>query len=73
MTLEREGEVNLEDQIETTEDMPETAVEADKMTYVCPMTCEDAKTYEEPGQCPVCKMDLEEVQMNEAQPEHKHE
>ena len=29
--------------------------------YQCPMDCEEGKTYEEPGKCPVCKMDLEEV------------
>lgn len=29
--------------------------------YQCPMDCEHGKTYEEAGQCPVCKMDLEEV------------
>ena len=26
--------------------------------YQCPMDCENGKTYEEPGKCPVCKMDL---------------
>ena len=26
--------------------------------YQCPMDCENGKTYEKPGQCPVCKMDL---------------
>lgn len=29
--------------------------------YKCPMDCEDGKTYDEPGQCPVCEMDLTEV------------
>lgn len=29
--------------------------------YECPMHCEGAKTYDEPGNCPVCKMDLEPV------------
>ncbi len=28
-------------------------------TYVCPMHCEGKKTYEKPGKCPVCGMDLE--------------
>lgn len=27
--------------------------------YQCPMDCEDGKTYDKPGQCPVCEMDLE--------------
>lgn len=26
--------------------------------YVCPMKCEGEKTYEEPGSCPKCGMDL---------------
>ena len=30
--------------------------------YQCPMKCEADKTYEEPGSCPVCKMDLKEVE-----------
>ena len=30
--------------------------------YQCPMKCEADKTYEEPGSCPVCKMDLKAVE-----------
>lgn len=26
--------------------------------YQCPMECEGDKTYDAPGQCPVCNMDL---------------
>jgi hypothetical protein len=26
--------------------------------YQCPMDCEKGKTYDKPGSCPVCKMDL---------------
>lgn len=33
--------------------------------YQCPMDCEDGKTYDEPGKCPVCNMDLKEM-------EHSH-
>lgn len=29
--------------------------------YQCPMKCEGEKTYEEPGKCPVCKMDLVKI------------
>ena len=29
--------------------------------YACPMKCEGDKTYDKPGQCPTCKMDLKEV------------
>jgi|TARA_B110000967_G_scaffold135027_1_gene137855 hypothetical protein len=33
-----------------------------KATYQCPMKCEGDKTYDAPGKCPVCKMDLKEVE-----------
>jgi hypothetical protein len=33
--------------------------------YACPMQCEGDKTYEVAGQCPVCKMDLQEVALAE--------
>jgi protein SCO1/2 len=29
--------------------------------YACPMECEGVKTYDHPGTCPVCKMDLMKV------------
>lgn len=29
--------------------------------YQCPMDCEKGKTYDAPGTCPVCKMDLKPV------------
>jgi hypothetical protein len=28
-------------------------------TYICPMNCENGKTYTEPGKCPKCGMELE--------------
>jgi len=33
----------------------------EKVTYQCSMDCENGKTYDKPGQCPVCNMDLERV------------
>ena len=33
--------------------------------YQCPMDCEDGKTYEEAGKCPVCEMDIVKI-------EHEH-
>ena len=30
--------------------------------YQCPMKCEGEKTYAEEGSCPVCGMDLKEVE-----------
>lgn len=39
--------------------------------YICPMNCEKGKTYDQPGSCPICRMDLEpvkaEVQANKAE------
>ena len=29
--------------------------------YVCPMKCEGDKTYDKPGNCPVCNMKLVSV------------
>ncbi len=29
-----------------------------KTVYQCPMKCEGEKTYDAPGKCPVCKMQL---------------
>ncbi len=31
----------------------------EKVIYVCPMDCESGKTYDKPGNCPVCEMSLE--------------
>jgi len=30
--------------------------------YQCPMQCEGEKTYDKPGKCPVCGMELKPVQ-----------
>ena len=32
-----------------------------EVRYQCPMDCEDGKTYDAEGKCPVCKMDLKPV------------
>ena len=34
---------------------------ANKEVYQCPMDCEDGKTYDHEGQCPLCEMDLKKV------------
>lgn len=34
----------------------------DLAVYECPMHCEGEKVYDEPGSCPVCKMDLVRVE-----------
>jgi len=38
--------------------------------YQCPMDCEDGKTYDAPGACSVCAMDLKKL---EKEGEHTHE
>jgi Cu2+-exporting ATPase len=38
--------------------------------YQCPMKCEGDKTYDKPGKCPVCGMNLKEVAMADG---HDHE
>ncbi|MCB0409330.1 MAG: heavy metal translocating P-type ATPase [Flavobacteriales bacterium] len=39
--------------------------------YYCPMHCEGEKTYDKPGDCPVCGMDLvEQPQVNNAQQQY---
>ena len=35
------------------------------LKYECPMHCEGDKVYDEPGSCPVCKMDLTEVKVDD--------
>lgn len=34
------------------------AIQSSSGTYYCPMQCEGDKTYDKPGDCPVCGMDL---------------
>ena len=31
------------------------------LVYQCPMDCEEGVTYSEEGICPVCEMDLEQI------------
>tara|TARA_B100000795_G_C22624809_1_gene370277 strand:+ start:125 stop:451 length:327 start_codon:yes stop_codon:yes gene_type:complete len=40
-------------------------------TYQCPMKCEEGKTYDAPGQCIVCEMDLKKVEGDVEKHEHK--
>lgn len=35
----------------------------EKVAFACPMQCEGEKTYDKPGSCPTCKMDLKKVEM----------
>jgi protein SCO1/2 len=44
-------------------------------TYQCPMKCEGDKTYDQPGSCPVCHMDLKMVEdtLKHHHPDTTHE
>ena len=33
----------------------------EKVLYQCPMDCENGRTYDKAGQCPVCGMDLDKA------------
>lgn len=46
---------------EMSSEMSDSSEELAHVQYACPMECEADKVYEEPGKCPVCKMDLVEV------------
>ena len=37
--------------------------------YVCPMDCEKGKTYEQPGECPVCHMKLVQKEVRVKSPD----
>ncbi|MDO9276379.1 MAG: heavy metal-binding domain-containing protein [Lutibacter sp.] len=37
-------------------------VQTEKAAYACPMKCEGEKTYDQPGSCPKCKMDLKKME-----------
>lgn len=39
---------------------------AEEVQYQCPMKCEGEKTYDNPGSCPVCKMDILKLASKEA-------
>ncbi len=56
----------------TTEQMAVDTSSASKpkdIVYQCPMKCEGEKTYDQPGKCPKCGMDLKEKEGNEG---HDH-
>lgn len=50
---------------------PKEEVVTEKVAYQCPMKCEEEKTYDKMGDCPVCKMKLRE-KVSETD-EHDHE
>jgi len=50
----------------------EQTEQVENVRYQCPMKCEGEKTYNEPGQCPKCNMDLEQVEENHEHSDHNH-
>jgi len=42
-------------------DNPHTSKDQQEIKYKCPMSCEGNKTYTQPGECPVCNMQLVRV------------
>jgi len=56
---EEKHEENSEMHEEHAADQADIAMAAE---YQCPMDCEEGKTYENAGACPVCAMDLKKVE-----------
>lgn len=46
--------------------LPAATAESKNVKYQCPMDCEKGKLYDQPGSCPVCKMDLKAVEAPDA-------
>lgn len=42
--------------------LPAATADSKNIKYQCPMDCEKGKLYDQPGSCPVCKMDLKAVE-----------
>ena len=65
---------SCKDEHKKTEDTSATEVVAEKpeakelaaVVYQCPMDCEHGKTYDKPGKCPVCKMEIKKVKATSA-------
>jgi len=49
-----------------TESTKTEAKEIAAVVYQCPMDCEHGKTYDKPGNCPVCKMEIKKVKAETA-------
>lgn len=65
-----------ENQAESKPEHHEQGVEKADMAlndvYQCPMDCEDGKTYDAEGDCPVCKMKLQKVEKSEQETHDDH-
>ena len=61
-SIHKSGEHNLSGDSTSKKAKKEKPTEKGTGTFYCPMHCEDDKTYDKPGDCPVCGMDLVEEQ-----------
>lgn len=57
----------------STEEVSQDKDMAMNNVYQCPMDCEDGKTYEEEGKCPVCKMSLKKIEKQDHDNDEAHE
>jgi len=63
-------QVETETEVEQTDHVIEKAEIAMNDAYICPMNCEEGKTYDKEGKCPVCEMNLNKVKKEENQTDH---
>lgn len=66
------GSKNPQAEHSTTEHMSVDTTNSSKTVaahYQCPMKCEEEKTYDKPGKCPKCGMDMKEMENHEG---HDH-
>ncbi len=56
----------------TEKEETEPTEQVENVKYQCPMKCEGEKTYDKPGQCPKCNMDLKQVEENLEHSDHNH-
>ena len=60
LTSCKEAKKETSQEVYKVENLADTTVQAH--SYKCPMNCENEKTYDKAGSCPVCKMDLKVVE-----------
>jgi hypothetical protein len=69
-SCEKQKKENADEKLETVKpddqkkevDLHDHSNELAMSVYQCPMKCEGDKTYDAKGSCPVCEMDLKEVE-----------
>lgn len=69
----KDSKKETEKEVEQTELGVEKADLALNDVYKCPMDCENGKTYDKEGTCPVCEMNLKKVETEEESSNHQNE